>query len=134
MEIKLRVYYNAYDMVKNMHYEKMVIIDLNNMDLEEAETLIKAHRKEQFTGLKDKNGKDIYVGDKIQWLRKQSYHTFKKGDVSVIKWFSEGQYTGFGFSPDKPLTAKKSKELEVIGNIHETQELLERRSQNNDAI
>lgn len=77
----------------------------------------------QYTGIKDKNDKMIFEGDIIKWTNKQGYHTFNKNEVSIIAWFADGQYLGFGFDKDKPLTLKKSQELEIIGNIHDNPEL-----------
>lgn len=78
---------------------------------------------EQFTRLKDKNGKDIYQGDIISFMDDED----KRGRV-LVEWESEdckfhcieinnNRYGGY-------MSEFDSKEIEVIGNIHENPELL----------
>ena len=74
----------------------------------------------EYTGLKDKNGKEIYEGDIVR----SHYHNI----IGKIVWdndTSEG-YTGFTIRyPDEVNPYKKWWTLEVIGNIYENKELLE---------
>jgi hypothetical protein len=71
----------------------------------------------EFTGLLDKNGKEIFEGDVVDWAG-------GKGDV----YFEKGKFIVRGFSlsyQDSPWDAfSEHAILEIIGNIYENLELL----------
>jgi uncharacterized phage protein (TIGR01671 family) len=70
----------------------------------------------QYTGLKDKNGKEIYKGDIVEI----NCGTYK--DNAVVN-FIDGTFTTHdrGFEPD---IMPPEKDMEIIGNIYENPELL----------
>lgn len=67
----------------------------------------------QFTGLYDKNGKEIYEGDILKDEGVVCFHdaAFQTKNYPMMNFFIQG------------MEDKKSK-LEIIGNIHENPELL----------
>lgn len=75
---------------------------------------------EQYTGLKDKNGKEIYEGDILETCCGKAEVYF---DDEFLMYKIKVKHGG-----TMPFVSKKSKkhfDYEIIGNIHENPELLE---------
>ncbi|MCW4397438.1 YopX family protein [Lentilactobacillus parabuchneri] len=124
-EIKFRAWYMPFGpkgSMQEMLYRKASSI------LAFAEMSPDNYIVEQFTGLKDKNGKEIYEGDILAWHS----NIYRKHD-----WVGLVLYRGAGFAVQESDKSYSSPEwldcacrkdvniVEVIGNIHKNPELLE---------
>lgn len=91
----------------------------------------------QYTGLKDKNGKEIYEGDYVirRWLNPHVPDRVKEEEIkSLVLWDDEDKWFSFRTEFDSGAAGlthglndghqyHKTYEIEVIGNIHENPEL-----------
>lgn len=110
--------------------------DIHFMGLVAIEDLSKNKDFElmQYTGLKDQNGKEIYEGDILVPTNKEMRSIVKFGEATVgddfheqtfVGWYLENKNGAVDELNDFEVNSEYRK-MEVIGNIHENPELLEK--------
>jgi uncharacterized phage protein (TIGR01671 family) len=118
-EIKFRAWDNTSREIggqKIISWDELIDLDNNGLLplagvlLGESEDLILM----QFTGLKDKNGKEIFEGDGIR---------DRAGRIRIVK-FIDGCFTASNKYVDNCLSADIDAFTEVIGNTYENPDLL----------
>ncbi len=80
----------------------------------------------QSTGLHDKNGKEIFEGDILDWNGiGRAVVEWSEGDADFLLEYPEGSLGGFDTRPTlNGLSSAKTPYYEVIGNIYENPDLL----------
>ena len=110
-EIKARVWDNTCKCwLKDFVIYKQGNVSSDEVWLQKKEAII-----ELYTGLKDKNGKEIYEGDiVVDEYMERGYVHYADDEACYLITFNSGDVSQFILD----------KESEVIGNIHENPELV----------
>ena len=123
-------YFRAWDIEAKCYVQEPILVDnfgqvyvvCEEASKEEGTCLITGKPNviiEQYTGLKDKNGKEICEGDIIRC------HGDDRFIAPVIRHDNSGGFCWVSCYKEECFIPK-SDEVEVIGNIHENPELIEK--------
>lgn len=78
----------------------------------------------QYTGLKDKNGKEIYEGDILGREERDSFESEPYWDTCEVKWHRSAWYADFWGNENLLMDDYYSSTGQIIGNIYENPELV----------
>jgi len=116
-EIKFRAWDNIRNEmreVREIHYDAHGGMDVYCSGDDHNARALGSNALMQFTGLKDKNGKEIYEGDILSFNGKTGLRR------NAIVWNEKSAC----FNPSPKSYSRKKRIFEVIGNIYENSELL----------
>jgi len=126
-EIKFRAWEKRNKIMEYINILKKITCFLPCHDINDriryAQVACNDYELMQYTGLKDKNGKEIYEGDIVSscgYLEVVSY------GIQEVDAFEGMGFNLWSFMEETTANGKRlSAETKVIGNIHENPELLE---------
>lgn len=106
---------------ESISFSKLIPIKESNPEYDEIEVRFKEVELMQYTGLKDRNGKEIYEGDIVK-----NIVTLCVGEILWVKAYCRyGLKEAIFPNSTKPIVdCTMAQRYEVIGNIYENSELL----------
>jgi len=123
-ELKFRFVYEGTYRIHYKWYYLDQLIDKSLKELSDIHHQMKLIGKDQYTGLKDKNGKEIYENDIVKIPDDWDEYGFNAGEKYQV-YFA---YGGFRLKPKYQKKAKgfylEDDKIEVVGNIYKNSELL----------
>ena len=108
--------FQAWDLDAEQMYNWESIKQLFHEHLEHPRVKVR-----QYTGLKDKNGREIYEGDVVKGIRDSHWH----GGYDIVLGKVEFDEETCSFRVDGGGLLYRIEEIEVIGDVYRNPELLE---------
>ena len=100
----------------DVHYRWFITVDYSPQGVRVLKRLeIDPATVGQFTGLTDKHGENIFEGDIIQLDTTTCPITWDDGGFQMVTVINQGR---------SPVLQDRTRKFEIIGNIHDTPELL----------